>query len=121
MLRVDAAEIARITGGTLVGGADGTETVTGRARIDSRAIETGDLFAAFAGEHVDGHRFAAAAHAAGAVLALVSEDVDVPAVKVADVEAALSALAREQLARARQLTPELQVVAITGSAGKTGT
>ncbi|EWS81253.1 UDP-N-acetylmuramoyl-tripeptide--D-alanyl-D-alanine ligase [Brachybacterium phenoliresistens] len=121
MLTADAAEIARITGGTLIGGAAGTETVTGRARIDSRAVEAGDLFAAFAGEHVDGHRFAEAAHAAGAALALVSEDVPVPAVRVDDVEAALSELARVQLARARELAPELRVIAVTGSAGKTGT
>src|SRR5699024_7227840 len=53
--------------------------------------------------------------------ALVSEDRGVPAVRVDDVREALSALARAQLARARQENPQLVVLAITGSAGKTGT
>ncbi|MFC0675491.1 UDP-N-acetylmuramoyl-tripeptide--D-alanyl-D-alanine ligase [Brachybacterium hainanense] len=121
MLRTDAAEIARLTGGALIGGASGAETVTGSARIDSRAVEAGDLFAAFDGEHVDGHRFVGAAREAGAALCLVSREVDVPAVLVDDVEAALSALAAAQLAAARTLHPQLQVIAVTGSAGKTGT
>lgn len=123
MLETTAQDIARITGGRLVGGAAGTETVTGEARLDSRAARPGDLFAAFAGEHVDGHDYLAAAHAAGAALSLVSREPDgtaTPAVLVDDVEAALSALAREQLERARA-AGDLVVLAVTGSAGKTGT
>jgi UDP-N-acetylmuramoyl-tripeptide--D-alanyl-D-alanine ligase len=121
MLAITAQEIADLTGGELIGGALGTERVTGSARIDSRAVEPGDLFAAFHGEHVDGHRFVGSARTAGAVLSLVTDAVDVPAVRVSDVEAALSVLARAQLEQARERREDLCVVALTGSAGKTGT
>src|SRR5699024_5320871 len=121
MLQTTAREIADLTGGALVGGATGDELVTGTAVIDSREIAPGDLFAAFRGEHVDGHSYLNAAREAGAALALVSEDRGVPAVQVDDVREALSALARAQLARARQENPQLVVLAVTGSAGKTGT
>lgn len=121
MLTITASEIAAITGGHLIGGATGQETVTGQARIDSRTVETGDLFAAFHGDHVDGHRFVSAAHQAGAVLSLVSDPVETPAVLVDDVERALSDLARAQLEQARAANAALVVLAVTGSAGKTGT
>ncbi|MBO0820473.1 MAG: hypothetical protein J2P26_06435, partial [Nocardiopsaceae bacterium] len=42
-------------------------TVTGPVVIDSRRAEPGGLFAALPGEHADGHDFAAAAVAKGAV------------------------------------------------------
>src|SRR5699024_1281718 len=113
-------EIADITGGHLVAGATGDELVTGTARIDSRDVSAGDLFAAFCGEHVDGHEYVTAARRAGAALALGSQEPDVPAVLVADVRTALWDLAHAQLERARGENPELVVLAITGSAGKTG-
>jgi UDP-N-acetylmuramoyl-tripeptide--D-alanyl-D-alanine ligase len=95
--------------------------VDGRARIDSRAVTAGDLFCAFVGENTDGHRFLENAHAAGAVLSLVTRPSGPSQIQVADVERALADLAQEQLVRARELDPQLRVVAVTGSAGKTGT
>src|SRR5699024_5490379 len=62
-----------------------------------------------------------AARTAGASAALVTEDRGTPAVRVPDVLEALSTLARAQLERARVEHPELVVLAVTGSAGKTGT
>lgn len=121
MLATTARDIAEIVGGELIGGATGTERVTGTARIDSRAVQEGDLFVAFVGEHTDGHRFVGAAHEAGAGISLVSARGQDPAVLVDDVQQALSALAHAQLVRAREAVPDLKVVAITGSAGKTGT
>ena len=121
MLHITTREIAEITGGSLVGGASGDEQVTGAARIDSREVGEGDLFAAFLGEHVDGHDYLDAARTAGATAALVTEDRGTPAVRVADVREALSALAHAQLERARTENPDLVVLAVTGSAGKTGT
>lgn len=122
MFQTTARQIAETTGGSLVGGASGDETVTGEARIDSRGVEPGDLFAAFAGEHVDGHDYLAAASAAGAALALVTrDDVGMPAVRVADVQQALSDLACEQIERARAAAEPPVVLAVTGSAGKTST
>lgn len=121
MLALTAADVARLVSGRLTGGATGEELVTGQARIDSRQVAAGDLFAAFDGEHVDGHRFVTGAHDAGAALSLVSKEVEKPAVLVDDVERALSDLARAQLERARTENPDLVVIAVTGSAGKTGT
>lgn len=121
MLTTTAHDIAQITGGRLIGGASGDAQVTGPARIDSRAVQPGDLFAAFTGENVDGHDYLDAALAQGAGLCLVSRDTGRPALLVADVEAALSALAHAQLERARAERDDLVVLAVTGSAGKTGT
>ncbi|MBO0806364.1 MAG: hypothetical protein J2P25_25220, partial [Nocardiopsaceae bacterium] len=45
-------------------------TVTGPVVIDSRRAGPGSLFAALPGEHADGHDFAAAAVANGAVAVL---------------------------------------------------
>ena len=94
MLQTTAREIADLTGGTLVGGATGDELVTGTAVIDSRDLEPGDLFAAFRGEHADGHDHLAAAQQTGAAIALVSEDRGTPAVQAEPVEVAKPAACR---------------------------
>jgi UDP-N-acetylmuramoyl-tripeptide--D-alanyl-D-alanine ligase len=91
--------------------------VTGPAFLDSRSPEPAGLFAAFVGEHVDGHDFARAAVDGGAAAVLGSRPVGVPAVVVADPQEALGRLARHLL---RSL-PEVTVVAVTGSQGKTST
>ncbi|MDQ1248584.1 MAG: UDP-N-acetylmuramoyl-tripeptide--D-alanyl-D-alanine ligase, partial [Actinomycetota bacterium] len=95
---------------------DATAPITGVA-IDSRAVVPGDLFVAIAGEQVDGHDFAAAAVAAGAAAVLCQRPVDGPAVVVADPVVAVGALASEVLRR----LPDLTVVGVTGSSGKTST
>ncbi|MGI8721249.1 MAG: UDP-N-acetylmuramoyl-tripeptide--D-alanyl-D-alanine ligase [Geodermatophilaceae bacterium] len=92
--------------------------ITGEVRIDSRSCGPGDLFVALPGEHTDGHDFAAAAHRAGAVAVLSLRPIrEVPCVVVADPLVALGALARAVLSR----SPELVIVGITGSSGKTST
>jgi UDP-N-acetylmuramoyl-tripeptide--D-alanyl-D-alanine ligase len=77
------------------------------------------VFVAFEGEHVDGHDFAAGAVAAGAAAVLGTRATGVPAVLVADTQAALQELARQVLQRLRAQGEGLRVVAITGSQGKT--
>ena len=91
--------------------------VTGPVVIDSRQAVPGSLFAALPGERADGHDFAAAAVAAGAVAVLGTRPSGVPALIVADVPAALGRLARAVVDR----LPRLTIAAITGSAGKTTT
>lgn len=71
---------------------------------------------AFAGEHVDGHDYAERAVAAGAAAVLAARPVGAPAIVVDDVQAALGALARAVVERLGT-----DVVALTGSAGKTST
>ncbi|MGZ4493202.1 MAG: UDP-N-acetylmuramoyl-tripeptide--D-alanyl-D-alanine ligase [Nocardioides sp.] len=108
-------EIAEAVGGTVHD--DPGVTVRGAASVDSRAVEPDGLFVAVAGEHVDGHDYAAGAVAGGAAAVLAARPLGVPAVVVADPVAGLAALAshvRDRLQRTR-------VVALTGSQGKTST
>jgi UDP-N-acetylmuramoyl-tripeptide--D-alanyl-D-alanine ligase len=112
------AEIASIVGGDVVD-ADPSLEVTGPAFIDSRAVEPGGLFVAFAGEHVDGHDYAAGAVGAGAAAVLGTRATATPSVVVPDARAALQELARHVLGRLRDHDPAPTVVAVTGSQGKT--
>ena len=91
--------------------------VSGEVVIDSRRIGPGGLFAAVAGERSDGHDFAAAAVAAGATAVLATRPVPVPSVLVADVPAALAALATAVV----DALPAARIAGITGSSGKTST
>jgi UDP-N-acetylmuramoyl-tripeptide--D-alanyl-D-alanine ligase len=109
------AQIAGITGGRLQG--DPAAVVTGEVVIDSRRAGPGGLFAAVVGERADGHDFAPAAVAAGAVAVLATRPAPVPSVLVADVPAALAALA----AFVADSLPAVTIAGITGSSGKTTT
>ncbi len=115
MIPLILAQIARITAGQLHG--DPAAVVSGEVVIDSRRAGPGGLFAAVAGERSDGHDFAAAAVAAGAVAVLGTRPVPVPSVIVADVPAALGALARF----VADSLPQARIAGITGSSGKTST
>ncbi|MEP6598889.1 MAG: UDP-N-acetylmuramoyl-tripeptide--D-alanyl-D-alanine ligase [Actinomycetota bacterium] len=117
MIAMTLAEVAELTGGVLGGGADPAGVVHAPIAFDSREVRPGGLFLALPGDHVDGHDFAPAAIAAGAVAAVVTRQVDVPRIEVADGLAALAALASSV---ARRL-PRTVIVGITGSSGKTST
>ncbi|WP_117208299.1 UDP-N-acetylmuramoyl-tripeptide--D-alanyl-D-alanine ligase [Allorhizocola rhizosphaerae] len=115
MIPLRLSEIAALTGGAL----HGQDTVvTGGVEFDSRKIGPGGLFAAFVGEKVDGHDFAAAATANGAVGIIGSRAVGgVSTIVVPDVREALGGLARAVLDR----LPDVTVIGVTGSSGKTST
>jgi UDP-N-acetylmuramoyl-tripeptide--D-alanyl-D-alanine ligase len=88
--------------------------------IDSRTVAKGDLFVALAGPNFDGHEFAADAlkrGAAAAMVARVPDGVrpDAPLLVVDGTMAGLEALGSASRARMRG-----RIVAVTGSAGKTG-
>jgi len=121
MIEMTLAEIAAVVGGEVADSADAAVAVTGAAFLDSREVVRGGLFLAVAGEHVDGHDYAASAVGAGAAAVLGSRATSVPTVVVPDVETAVQELARHVLRRLRQLNPALRVVAVTGSQGKTTT
>jgi UDP-N-acetylmuramoyl-tripeptide--D-alanyl-D-alanine ligase len=116
MIRMTLDEIARITGGRVVNGFSEV-AVTGSVEYDSRKVAPGGLFVAFEGEKTDGHAYAAGAVKAGAAAVLSTRDTGEPGVVVAEPLAALAALAREVVLR----LPELTVVGLTGSSGKTTT
>ncbi|MGG8405847.1 UDP-N-acetylmuramoyl-tripeptide--D-alanyl-D-alanine ligase, partial [Streptomyces sp. 12297] len=116
MIALSLAEIADITGGLAHDIPDPSVRITGPVVKDSRDVRPGSLFVAFVGEHVDGHDYAERAVAAGAAAVLAARPVGVPAVVVPDVQEALGALARAVVERLGT-----DVVALTGSAGKTST
>ncbi|UWQ27508.1 UDP-N-acetylmuramoyl-tripeptide--D-alanyl-D-alanine ligase [Leisingera sp. M523] len=110
-----ATEAAAATGGQ----AQGDWAVTGLS-IDTRTIESGDMFVALKAAR-DGHDFVAQALAKGAGAALVSRipegvPADAPLLIVDDVQAGL-----EALGRASRVRTGAKVVAVTGSVGKTST
>ncbi|MEV6967485.1 UDP-N-acetylmuramoyl-tripeptide--D-alanyl-D-alanine ligase [Hamadaea sp. NPDC051192] len=117
MIQMTLAEIAAAVGGTL-SEADPETTVTGPVEYDTRRDLTGGLFVAFPGANVDGHDFAARAVADGAAAVLGTRAVPgVPMVLVDDALSAIGRLARAVLDR----LPQLTVIGITGSSGKTST
>ena len=117
MIPLALEEIARITGARLDGGADPSAVVFGPVVIDSRRAAPGGLFAAVEGERADGHDFAGAAFAAGAVAVLGTRPCGGPALIVGSVPVALARLAQEVVAR----LPQVAIAGITGSSGKTST
>jgi alanine racemase len=116
----DPEALPALLGGELRG-APAKTPIRGVA-IDSRRVRPGDLFFALPGRHADGHRFLADALAAGAALVVVRHDWSAPVgaapvgaiLAVEDPLQALQALAAWY--RRRHIR---QVVAITGSNGKT--
>ena len=116
MIALSLDEIAEIVGGRPHDIPDPAVRITGPVVIDSREVKPGSLFAAFAGERVDGHDYATRAVEAGAAAVLAARPVGVPAIVVEDVQTALGALARAVVGRLG-----VDVVALTGSAGKTST
>jgi UDP-N-acetylmuramoyl-tripeptide--D-alanyl-D-alanine ligase len=110
-------DLARVVDGEVVDAKVQDAVVSGNLFVDSRLPEPQGLFVAIVGEHVDGHDFAASAVRGGATAALVERPVGVPAVLVADTVVALGRVACHVAAK----LPDLPVVGITGSQGKTGT
>ncbi|MDE2977864.1 MAG: UDP-N-acetylmuramoyl-tripeptide--D-alanyl-D-alanine ligase [Acidobacteriota bacterium] len=117
-MRRPLADAANVMNGTLIGDVDAGACYRGAA-IDSRRVEGGEIFFALPGERTDGHRFVAAALAAGAAAAVVrtpAGDVGGPQIRVDDVTEALHELTRDH----RRLL-DIRVAGVTGSAGKTTT
>jgi UDP-N-acetylmuramoyl-tripeptide--D-alanyl-D-alanine ligase len=110
-----ASQIAEIVDGQL--NVDGNTEIWLAPVFDSRKATAGTLFLALHGENADGHDFAQNAIDNGAQFALVSKDITVPNIKVDDVLVALGKLA----AFVRMQLPNLKVIGITGSQGKTTT
>ena len=117
MMSLTVGEIAQLSHGVLSHGADPTARIIGPVVVDSRRVTPGCLFVAVSGARVDGHDYAARAVADGAPIVLASRPLSVPAVVVGDTVRALGDLARGYLHR----LPNLVVVGITGSSGKTST
>ncbi len=115
-------EIAQIVGGALHFTGDQTDLCVTNICTDSREVKAGALFAAIAGERVDGHDYMAAATDAGAVCFLaqhVPEDLkgkNCAVILVDDTVRAIGDLAADYRSRSA-----VRVIAVTGSVGKTTT
>jgi UDP-N-acetylmuramoyl-tripeptide--D-alanyl-D-alanine ligase len=129
MIALTLTEIAAAMNGELhLAAPDASDTLTadslvsGAVHTDSREVASGDIFVAKPGEETDGHLFAPAAVANGAVLIIVERLLDLPVaqVLVPDAVTGLGDLATAVIARVRA-TGLLRVIGITGSNGKTTT
>lgn len=118
-MRTSAQWIAEAVSGRLVGG---DVEVTGSVVSDSREAQPGSLYVARRGENADGHAFVAGAVERGAVAVIVEREVDeaVAQIVVADSTEALGALGRAHV-EALRAAGALDVIAMTGSVGKTTT
>lgn len=114
MIELKAAEIALIVGGELKGS---DVTVTAAPVFDSGQATPGSIFLALKGENSDGHKYVADAFTRGAVVAIVTVASPERCIVVSDVLEALNKLATH----VRGQLKDLQVVAVTGSQGKTTT
>jgi UDP-N-acetylmuramoyl-tripeptide--D-alanyl-D-alanine ligase len=111
-----AAAAAAATGGSTL-----TEWAATGVSIDTRNLASGDLFVALHGPNHDGHDFVAAALDRGAAAAMVDRAIPQlpaasPLLDVADSLAGLAALGAAGRSRSAA-----QIIAVTGSVGKTGT
>ncbi|MBP3299946.1 MAG: UDP-N-acetylmuramoyl-tripeptide--D-alanyl-D-alanine ligase [Clostridia bacterium] len=107
------SELARIVGGTCLRDGEFSDFC-----IDSRKGKPGDLFICLKGARVDGHDFVPKAEELGVSALLIDHEVpsSLPAVLVPDTLKALQDFAAWYRTR-----PDLKVVAVTGSVGKTTT
>jgi UDP-N-acetylmuramoyl-tripeptide--D-alanyl-D-alanine ligase len=113
-----AEELANATGGRFEGS---PPHALGGVSIDSRSLAKGDIFVAIKGDNRDGHEFAAQALKAGAGIAIVSQPTEEmrKAGALLIVDDPLAALRRLGV-KARKRS-KAQVIAVTGSVGKTST
>ena len=114
MINLQASQIAEIVGGKLIGS---DVTVSSAPVFNSKEATPGSIFLALVGDNSDGHNFIADAFANGSVLAFTTREVPERCIVVSDVVQALNLLA----SYVRKSLSGLQVVALTGSQGKTTT
>ena len=111
-----AREIARVTGGELVG----DDVTVSSVSTDTRTIEHGALFIAVKGERFDGNDYIEQAAQNGAAAALSDRtervQANIPVVYVEDTRTA-----QLKLARCYRDKFEVRLCGVTGSVGKTST
>ena len=115
MIPLTLEQIAKIVGGTTFG--DQSKIITSAPVFDSRLAVNGSLFLALVGENSDGHDFIDDAKSHGATGLMTTKVVPGDGIVVSNVLLAVRALA----AYVRKQLPNLTVVGITGSSGKTTT
>ncbi|HRX05146.1 MAG TPA: Mur ligase domain-containing protein, partial [Anaerolineae bacterium] len=137
-MKLRLIDVITALGGTLSSeGAAASVPSLSAVGIDSRNVQPGSLFIALPGENTDGHRFVGHAFSRGAAAALVDRPVDGPwatldlrqpgALMSETLGQPLCLLVENTLDALQQVAAwwrrqfKVQVVAITGSVGKTTT
>jgi UDP-N-acetylmuramoyl-tripeptide--D-alanyl-D-alanine ligase len=116
MIKISAQDFASVVSGSLHD-ISPSQILDQDPVINSKDASTKNFFVAFEGEKIDGHDFVSEALNSGAKFSLVSKSVSGPHVLVSDVGQALIDLARF----VRTQLPNMKVIGITGSQGKTTT
>ncbi len=112
------AELAALVDGQLTGG-DVAAVAVSDVVLDDRSVRPGDLFGCIPGARFDGHDFARSAVERGAVALLAERplaDLDVPAVLVRSVRAAVGPIAHLVHGSPSRA---MSLVGVTGTSGKT--
>lgn len=120
MIPFTLRRIGQLTGGEVRNCTDPDSVVIdGDVVTDSRQAQPGSLYVARVGEHADGHAFIPDAVRHGAVAALTSRPITeaLPHIVVPDVQQGFAAISRAVI----EAAPDLTVIGITGSSGKTST
>ena len=115
MIPLTLAQISDIVGGQTYG--DASQLITSAPVFDSRSAVKGSLFLALVGENSDGHNFVDDAKAHGATGFMTTREVKGDGIVVSNVLSAVRTLATY----VRKQLPNLTVIGITGSSGKTTT
>lgn len=112
-------EIAKACGGKFIGDRARLLDTISNVVIDSRKVTDGSLFVAIRGERTDGHLYIEKAYDMGAVCVISEQEVDYdePYILVESSERAIKGIAEEY----RKKFPNIEVIGITGSVGKTST
>ncbi len=120
-MELDCREIARATGGKIIGG--DTHTIVKGVSIDSRTLMPGEWFVPLQGENTDGHNFVEEVLQKGAAGSFFAKPCTLDAKSlpgtIIEVEDTLKAL--QDMAGYYRQKFSLQVIGITGSSGKTTT
>ena len=116
MIKISAQDFASVVSGSLHD-ISPSQILDQDPVINSKDASAKSFFVAFKGEKFDGHDFVSEALNSGAKFSLVSKSVSGPHVLVSDVGQALIDLARF----VRTQLPNMKVIGITGSQGKTTT
>lgn len=119
MKPLTATQIALMCGGRVKGDA---QAICKTVCTDTRALKAESLFVALRGERFDAHDFVAAAFESGVTVALVDREIEVSlnaGTALIFVEDTLAGLQR--LAHAWRRECKAQVIAVTGSNGKSST
>lgn len=116
MIKLSAQDFASVVSGSLHD-ISPSQILDQDPVINSKDASAKNFFVAFRGEKFDGHDFVSEALNSGAKFSLVSKSVSGPHVLVSDVGQALIDLARF----VRTQLPNMKVIGITGSQGKTTT